>query len=61
MRAPREKLWSRLTKKERDAIIDALGFVTAGVDPWEHDAKEDQDSEAYQACWTAWKKLTGRE
>lgn len=59
MRGPRTRTWSRLTKKERDAIIDALGFVTAGLDPWE--GKEDEDSEAYKACWTAWVKLTGRD
>lgn len=61
MRVRREKTWSRLTKKERDAIIDALGFVTAGLDPWEHDAKDDKDSPTYEACWTAWAKLTGRD
>lgn len=50
--------WAKLTPKERDAIIDALGFVTAGLDPWED--KDDEQSDTYKACWTAWSKLTGR-
>ena len=53
--------WAKLTDKERDAIIGALGFVTAGVDPWEHDETDKgEGSEMFRNCYTAWAKLTDR-
>jgi hypothetical protein len=45
----------RLTPVERAAIVDALGFVLAGEDPW---ASEGDDMSAtWRACQTAYRKL----
>ncbi len=49
----------RLTKKERDAVITALGFVLAGEDPWQDEIEDGQEgpSPTWKAVQSAYQKL----
>lgn len=46
----------RLTDREWEAIVYALGFVLAGEDPW-HNDDEQEFSDIWKACQSAYKKL----